>query len=159
MSSNDASLKFFTPSEAGLHYVKIDHRRPPSEARRCSWRTGAMLPPNLPWPSGALRRGASCTPTDTNGVYVPMEDGKSYKIDVRSVGYPSIDPWIIDIYDPRPATGSREPAGVIIQILHRTHRPAPPSSGRSYDGFFDHDSGPGNAARLIYTATKTGDNT
>ena len=29
--------------------------------------------------------------------------------------------------------------------------------GASYAGFFDHDSGPGNAARVIYTATKTED--
>ena len=67
-----------------------------------------------------------------------MVNGTTYQIDVRSVGYPGIDPWIIDIYDD---TGRiTRPAGMF---------------GASYNGFFDHDSGPGNAARVIYTATKT----
>ena len=69
-----------------------------------------------------------------------MVSGTSYQIDVRSDGHPSIDPWIRDIYD-----GSADritlPAGMF---------------ETSYHGFFDHDSGPGNAARVIYTATKTG---
>ena len=69
-----------------------------------------------------------------------MVNGTTYQIDVRSVGYPGIDPWIIDIYDQ----------------VGRITRPAG-MFGASYAGFFDHDSGPGNAARVIYTATKTED--
>ena len=55
-------------------------------------------------------------------------------------GYPGIDPWIIDIYD---------------GLFHQITRPAG-MFGASYAGFFDHDSGPGNAARVVYTATETG---
>ena len=87
---------------------------------------------------GGSATGTILSPTDTGGVYVPMVNGTTYQIDVRSVGYPGIDPWIIDIWD---ESGSiTRPAGMF---------------GASYDGFFDHDSGPGNAARVIYTATKT----
>ena len=71
-----------------------------------------------------------------------MVNGTTYQIDLRSVGYPGIDPWILDIHDRTSGFFSRitRPAGMF---------------GASYDGFFDHDSGPGNAARVIYTATKT----
>ena len=87
---------------------------------------------------GASATGTFGTPTDSDVVNVPMVNGTTYQIDLRSVGYPGIDPWIIDIYDD---TGRiTRPAGMF---------------GASYAGFFDHDSGPGNAARIIYTATKT----
>ena len=84
--------------------------------------------------------GTFGSPTDRDGVNVPMVNGRTYQIDLRSVGYPGIDPWIIDIYDE----------------FERITRPAG-MFGASYDGFFDHDSGPGNAARVVYTATKTED--
>ena len=87
------------------------------------------------------------------GVYVPMVSGTTYQIDVRSVGYPSIDPSITDIWDesgPITRTGRCD---------YTNTPPDPPACttffGASYDGFFDYDSGPGNAARVIYTATKT----
>ena len=89
---------------------------------------------------GASATGTFGTPTDRDRVEVPMVNGTTYQIDLRSVGYPSIDPWIIDIHDETDRI--TRPAGMF---------------GASYDGFFDHDSGPGNAARVIYTATKTED--
>ena len=93
------------------------------------------------------------SPTDDVGVFVPMVSGTSYQIDVRSVGYPGIDPWIIDIWDesgPITRTGRCD---------YSNTPPGPPVCttffGASYVGFFDDDSGPGNAARVIYTATKS----
>ena len=56
----DASLNFFTPSVAGLHYVKITTTG--SEARGCSCRTCLLLRSNLSWTSGTLRRGPSGPP-------------------------------------------------------------------------------------------------
>ena len=153
VGSNDASLNFFTPSVAGVHYVKITTT---SGGKRVlvADRSTAEIEPTVD--VGDTATGTIGTPTDTDAVDVPMVNGKSYQIDVRSVGYPGIDPWIIDIRDPN---GDR---------ITRTGRcdytntpPDPPACttffGASYDGFFDHDSGPGNAARLIYTATETGD--
>ena len=107
-----------------------------------------------PWPSGTVRRGPSA-PDDFDPVKVPLVNGTTYQIDLRSVGYPSIDPWIIDIYNrfytPITRTGWCD---------YTNTPPDPPACttffGASYDGFFDHDSGPGNAARVIYTATETG---
>ena len=89
---------------------------------------------------GDSATGTFVTPTDSDWGAVRMVNGTTYQIDVRSVGYPGIDPWIIDIYDQ----------------VGRITRPAG-MFGASYAGFFDHDSGPGNAARVIYTATKTED--
>ena len=153
VGSNDASLNFFTPSVAGVHYVKITTTSG-GKTVLVADRSTAEIEPTVD--VGDTATGTIGTPTDTDAVDVPMVNGKSYQIDVRSVGYPGIDPWIIDIRDPN---GDR---------ITRTGRcdytntpPGPPACttffGASYDGFFDHDSGPGNAARLIYTATETGD--
>ena len=96
---------------------------------------------------------------DYDWVKVRLVNGTSYQIDLRSDEYPridpSFDPSIMDIYD---RNGDQ---------ITRTGRcdysntpPGPPVCttffGASYDGFFDYDSGPGNAARVIYTATETG---
>ena len=149
-----ASLKF-RASTTGFHYVKTTM----SHSFTAHTKTVLVsdLRDNDVEPTVAVG-GASATatilsPTDDVGVFVPMVSGKSYQIDVRSVGYPSIDPWIIDIHDES-------------DRITRTGRcdytntpPGPPVCttffGASYDGFFDHDSGPGNAARVVYTATKT----
>ena len=101
---------------------------------------------------GGTATGTFGTPIDTDGVNVPMVSGKSYQIDLRSVGYPGIDPWIIDISDDE---------GRITRTGRCDYTNTPPTCttffGASYDGFFDHDSGPGNAARVVYTATETVD--
>ena len=89
----------------------------------------------LGWP------GTIGTPhSDYDWVKVPLANGTSYQIDVRSVGYPGIDPWIMDIYDRSFGDRITRPAGTT----------EAPYFGASYDGFFDHDSGPGNAARVVY---------
>ena len=70
--------------------------------------------------------------------------GKSYQIDLRSVGYPAS------------TRGSRHHDNE--DRVTRTYADPPACTtffGAAYAGFFDHDSGPGNAARVIYTATKT----
>ena len=150
----NASLDF-TPSTTGFHYVKTTMSSSYSGYRKTvlvSDLGDDDLEPTVAV-GGASATGTFGSPTDTDGVTVPMVSGKSYQIDVRSVGYPGIDPWIIDIYDES-------------DRITRTGRcdytntpPDPPVCttffGASYDGFFDHDSGPGNAARVIYTATKT----
>ena len=149
-----ASLKF-RASTTGFHYVKTTM----STSRSTHTKTVLVsdLSDNDVEPTVAAVPGTATatilSPTDDVGVFVPMVSGTSYQIDVRSVGYPSIDPWIIDIWD----QSSR---------ITRTGRcdytntpPGPPVCttffGASYDGFFDHDSGPGNAARVVYTATKS----
>ena len=152
LGSEDAVLNFFTPSDDGVHYVKITA----SGGKTVLVSDVSTAELEFIVDVGETATGTIGTPTDTDGVDVPMDSGKSYQIDVRSFGYPGIDPWIIDIYDP---SGDR---------ITRTGRcdytntpPDPPACttffGASYDGFFDHDSGPGNAARVIYTATVTGD--
>ena len=150
LSPQDASLTFVTTA-AGLHYVKITTS---SGGKRVLVADRTELEPIVP--VGGTAIGSIQTPTDTDGVELfSLMKGKSYQIDVRSDGHPSIDPWIKDIYAPN---GDR---------ITRTGRcdytntpPDPPACttffGASYDGFFDHDSGPGNAARVIYTATETG---
>ena len=140
LGSQDASLDF-TPSATGFHYVKTTmsttfskHGKPVLVADLSNDET------DLTVAVGGAVTGTFGTPTDHDVVNVPMVNGTTYQIDVRSVGYPGIDPWIIDIYDQTDRI--TRPAGMF---------------GASYDGFFDHDSGPGNAARVIYTATKTED--
>ena len=120
---------------AGVHYVKITA----SGGKRV---LVADLSNDERVPTVAVGdtvTGTFGTPTDSDWVEVRLVSGTTYQIDLRSVGYPSIDPWIIDIYD---------------RLFDQITRPAG-MFGASYDGFFDHDSGPGNAARVIYTATKT----
>ena len=153
LGRQDASLTF-RASTTGFHYVKTTMSRVFSTHRK------TVLVSNLrdndlePIVAvGASGTGTILSPTDTGGAHVEMVSGTSYQIDVRSVGYPGIDPWIIDIWDqsgPITRTGECD---------YSNTPPGPPVCttffGASYDGFFDHDSGPGNAARVIYTATKT----
>ena len=156
LNSQGASL-IFTPSTTGFHYVKT------TMSTSGTAHTKTVLVSDLSNDEAAqtVAVGDSMTgtfgsPTDEDWVNVSMVKGTTYQIDVRSVGYPSIDPWIIGIYD---SVGHE---------ITRTGRcdytntpPDPPACttffGASYDGFFDYDSGPGNAARVIYTATETGD--
>ena len=134
LGSNDASLEF-RPSAAGLHYVKITTSGG-GKTVLVAYRGDDDLEPTVA--VGGSVTGTFVSPTAHVGAYVQMVSGTTYQIDLRSVGYPGIDPWIVDIWDESgPIT---RPAGMF---------------GASYDGFFDHDSGPGNAARVIYTATKT----
>ena len=150
-----ASLDF-TPSTTGFHYVKT------TMSTTFSSHTKTVLVSDLSddelVPTLAVGDSATGTfgaPDDFDAVKVPLVNGTTYQIDLRSVGYPSIDPWIIGIYDR------------FFREITRTGwcdysntPPDPPVCttffGASYDGFFDHDSGPGNAARVIYTATETG---
>ncbi len=142
LGSSDASLDFFTPSAAGLHYVNITTNFG-GKTVLVADRDNDELEPTVP--VGGTATGTFGTATDTDGVEVPMVSGTTYQIYVRFDGYPSIDPWTIDIHDPG---GNRitRPAGTT----------EAPYFGASYDGFFDHDPGPGNAARVVYTATETG---
>ena len=137
LGTNDASLDFM-PAAAGLHYVKITTTSVGGKTVRVADLSNDEA--TIFMAVGASATGTFGTPTDRDFVTVPMVNGTTYQIDVRSVGYPGIDPWIIDIYDQ----------------VGRITRPAG-MFGASYAGFFDHDSGPGNAARVIYTATKTED--
>ena len=153
LGSQDASLTF-RASTTGFHYVKT------TMSSSFSSYTKTVLVSNLrdndlepDVAVGASGTGTILSPTDTGGAHVEMVSGTSYQIDVQSVGYPGIDPWIIDIWDesgPITRTGECD---------YTNTPPDPPVCttffGASYDGFFDHDSGPGNAARVIYTATKT----
>ena len=134
LGTTDASLTF-TTSAAGLHYVKITTTSGGKTVHVADLINDGGVPTVA---VGGAVTGTFGTPTDSDVVNVPMVNGTTYQIDVRSVGYPSIDPWIRDIYDQTERI--TRPAGMF---------------GASYDGFFDHDSGPGNAARVIYTATKT----
>ena len=137
LGTSDASLDF-TPA-AGLHYVKIT-----ASGGKTVLVADLSNDEGIPTLDvGASETGTFGTPTDSDWVEVSMVNGTTYQIDVRSVGYPGIDPWIIDIYGRLFAQITR-PAGMF---------------GASYAGFFDHDSGPGNAARVVYTATETGNRT
>ena len=150
LGSSDASLIF--TAAAGLHYVNIESTSSVGGKR--------VLVSDLfddffesTVAVGDSATGTILSPTDTGEVHVPLVEGTTYQIDVRSDGHPSIDPWIIDIWDesgPITRTGWCD---------YTNTPPGPPVCttffGASYDGFFDHDSGPGNAARVIYTATKT----
>ena len=148
LGGSDALLRFFTPLAAGLHYVKITTTGGGSKRVLVAKTGNDERDPVVP--VGGTATGTFGTPIDTDGVEVPMVSGKSYQIDLRSVGYPGIDPWIIDIYDNEDR---------ITRTGRCDYTNTPPTCttffGASYDGFFDHDSGPGNAARVIYTATKT----
>ena len=146
----------FVASATGFHYVKTTMSttsRSHTKTVLVSDRSNDEIEPYLA--VGDTLTGTFGTPTDTDGVYVPMVSGKTYQIDVRSVGYPGIDPWIVDIWD---ESGSITRTG---RCDYTNTPPDPPVCttffGASYDGFFDHDSGPGNAARVIYTATEDGD--
>ena len=149
LGGQDALLRFFTPLAAGLHYVKITTTGVGGMRVLVAKLGNDEGDPVVA--VGGTATGTFGTPIDTDGVEVPMVSGKSYQIDLRSVGYPSIDPWIIDIYDDEDR---------VTRTGGCTYAPPDPPActtffGASYDGFFDHDSGPGNAARVIYTATKT----
>ena len=148
LGSSDASL-IFRAADAGLYYVKITasggKRVLVSDLFDDFFESTVAV--------GDSATGTILSPTDTGEVHVPLVEGTTYQIDVRSDGHPSIDPWIIDIWDesgPITRTGWCD---------YTNTPPGPPVCttffGASYDGFFDHDSGPGNAARVIYTATKT----
>ena len=157
LGSLDASLTF-TTAAAGLHYVKITTTG--VEGKRVLVADLGNDENGLPTVAvGDSLTGTFGTPTDGDWVAVRLLNGRSYQFDLRSDGHPSIDPWIVDIFD--------RPSVIEITRITRTGRcdytntpPDPPVCttffGASYDGFFDHDSGPGNAARLVYTATKTG---
>ena len=153
LSSQDASLHF-RASTTGFHYVKTTASSAFDGAKTVlvsDLRDNDVEPTVEAVPGTAT--GTILSPTDDVGVFVPMVSGTTYQIDVRSVGHPSIDPSIIDIWDvsgPITRTGRCD---------YTNTPPDPPVCttffGASYDGFFDYDSGPGNAARVIYTATKT----
>ena len=156
LGTADASLTF-TTATAGLHYVKITTN---FGGKRVLVADLGNDENGLPTVAvGDSLTGTFGTPTDGDWVAVRLLNGRSYQFDLRSDGHPSIDPWIVDIFD--------RPSVIEITRITRTGRcdytntpPDPPVCttffGASYDGFFDHDSGPGNAARLVYTATKTG---
>ena len=153
LGSQDASL-IFRAAATGIHHVKTTMSHSFSTYTKTvlvSDLRNADLEPAVA--VGGSVTGTILSPTDTRGAYVPMVSGKTYQIDVRSVGYPGIDPWIVDIWD---ESGSITRTG---RCDYTNTPPDPPVCttffGASYDGFFDHDSGPGNAARVIYTATKT----
>ncbi len=149
---DDALLRNFIPAATGLHYVKISNS---SGGKRVLVAKLGNDEDDPVVAVGGTATGTFGTPIDTDGARVPMVSGKSYQIDLRSVGYPSIDPWIKDIYDNEDR---------VTRIGGCTYAPPDPPActtffGAVYAGFFDHDSGPGNAARVIYTATKTENHT
>ena len=143
LGSQDGLLNF-TPSTTGLHYVKMttagaktvrvvdlsDDLCADDKDTTCTAAVGA-----------AATEGTIDTPTDYDWVKVPLVNGTAYQIDLRSDGYPRIDPWIVDIYDTRG---------------DKIMRPAESFTWAVYNGYFDHDSGPGTAARLVYTAAENG---
>ena len=139
--------------DPGLHYVKITTTGIEGKRVLVSDLSDDELVQTVA--VGDSATGTFGAPDDFDPVKVPLVNGTTYQIDLRSVGYPSIDPWIIDIYNrfytPITRTGWCD---------YTNTPPDPPACttffGASYDGFFDHDSGPGNAARVIYTATETG---
>ena len=108
LGSQDASLTF-RASTTGFHYVKT------TMSRDFSSFTKRVLVSNLrdndlepDVAVGASGTGTILSPTDTGGAHVEMVSGTTYQIDVRSVGYPGIDPWIIDIWDESgPITANR----------------------------------------------------
>ena len=164
----ESTLLDFTPSATGLHYVKISETGPsrshPGKLVRvvdlsndvCSEDTGTACTVSV---GNAGLDGTIDSHLDYDWVKVRLVNGRSYQIDLRSDEsprlFPSFDPSIMDIYD---RNGDQ---------ITRTGRcdysntpPDPPVCttffGASYVGFFDYDSGPGNAARVVYTATETG---
>ncbi len=151
LGNSDALLRFFTPLETGLHYVNITTNFGGKRVFVAKLGNDEDDPVVA---VGGTATGTFGSPIDTDGVKVPMVSGKSYQIDLRSVGYPSIDPWIIDIYDDEDR---------VTRTGRCDYTNTPPVCttffGAAYSGFFDHDSGPGNAARVIYTATKTENHT
>ena len=159
-----STLLNFTPSATGLHYIKIDeiNSNDPGKLVRvtdlsnelCSEDTGTACTVTV---GNAGLDGTIDSHLDYDWVKVRLVNGTSYQIDLRSDEYPridpSFDPWIMDIYD---KNGNQ-----ITRTGECTYAPPDPPVcttffGAPYDGFFDYDSGPGNAARVIYTATETG---
>ena len=160
-----SELLNFTATDTGVHYVKISGgslgdgklvRVTDLSNELCSEDTGTACTVSV---GNAGLDGTIDSHLDYDWVKVRLVNGRSYQIDLRSDEYPridpSFDPWIMDIYD---RNGNQ---------ITRTGRcdysntpPDPPVCttffGASYVGFFDHDSGPGNAARVVYTATETG---
>ena len=102
LGSSDASLNF-TPMDPGLHYVKITTTGIEGKRVRVADLSNdePLISPAI---IGDTATGTFGTPTDFDAVNVPLVSGTTYQIDVRSVGYPSIDPWIIDIYESGPIT-------------------------------------------------------
>ena len=148
LGSSDALLRNFIPAATGLHYVKITTTGIGGKSVLVAKLGNDEDDPVVA--VGGTATGTFGTPIDIDGVEVPMVSGKSYQIDLRSVGYPGIDPWIRDIYDNEDR---------VTRTGRCDYTNYPPTCttffGAAYPGFFDHDSGPGNAARVIYTATKT----
>ena len=98
LSSMDASLDF-TASTTGFHYVKTTTSSAFDGAK-------TVLVSDLSDDElvqtvavGDSATGTFGAPDDFEAVKVPLVNGTTYQIDLRSVGYPSIDPSIIDIYD------------------------------------------------------------
>ena len=162
----ESTLLNFTPSATGLHYVKINETGPsrdnPGKLVRvvelsndvCSEDTGTGCTVSV---GNAGLDGTIDSHLDYDWVKVRLVNGTSYQIDLRSdeppTLFPSFDPSIMDIYD---RNGDQ-----ITRTGECTYAPPDPPActtffGASYDGFFDYDSGPGNAARVVYTATETG---
>ena len=140
LGSTDALLNFVTPAAAGLHYVKITTTGVGSKRVFMSYLGNDEIEPVVP--VGGIATGTFGTPIDTDGVEVPMVKGTTYQIDVRSVGYPGIDPWIIDIYDDEDR---------ITRTGRCDYTNTPPTCttffGRLTTASSTTDSGPGNAAR------------
>ena len=150
VGSLDALLTYRS-SVAGLHYVKITTTSLGGKTVLVADRSNDDLEPAVA--VGGSATGTILTPTDTDGVFV--DDGERDDVpDRRS---------ILRIPGHRPVDHRHLKTGS--DRITRTGRcdytntpPDPPVCttffGASYDGFFDHDSGPGNAARVIYTATE-----
>ena len=145
----ESALLNFTPSATGLHYVKIDGGTGPTadygklvrvsdlSNELCSEDSFTTCTATV---GNAGLEGTIDSHLDYDWVKVQLMNGKSYQIDVRSNGHPGIDPSIMDIYDKRGNQITR-----------------PVDFGHSvFTGFGDYDSGHGNAARVIYTATEGG---
>ena len=160
LGSRDAAIDF-TPSTTGFHYVKT------TMSSSFSGQLKTVLVSDLSDDDitaiiltvGDTATGTIESPTDRDLVTVRLVEGTTYQFDLRSDGHPSIDPWITDIWDRTNLLRTFR--------ITRTGRcdytntpPGPPVCttffGAPYDGFFDYDSGPGNAARVIYTATESG---
>ena len=161
MINSHAALLNFTATDTGVHYVKIGGSGADGRLVRvtdlsnelCSEDTGTACTVTV---GNAGLDGTIDSPLDYDWVKVRLVNGKSYQIDLRSDEYPridpSFDPWIMDIYDKH--------GDQITRTGRCDYTNTPPVCttffGASYGGFFDYDSGPGNAARVIYTATETG---
>ena len=118
LGSSDASLDFM-PAAAGLHYVKITATSVGGKTVHVADLINDGSVPTVV--VGASATGTFGTPTDSDVVNMSLVNGTTYQIDLRSVGYPGIDPWITDIYDQ--TNRITRPAGMF---------------GASYAGFFDH---------------------